>query len=825
MTLLLLAACRYGGPGNADTSRPFEGEAPGEPDAPTTALCPAGRDADGDGYFSVATGGSDCNDLDAATHPGREDLLHDGRDPDCDGVDGPPAACVPGPETCDGADEDCDGLVDDPFALVLGEATVALVADGRVVTGDPSADVVTVYSAGGDALARLSGPDTFGQQLAAGRDLTGDGVGDLVVAAPYAYAVYVYAGPVTDGAQPAWTYTGGAYPGRPGEQLALLPDVTGDGLAELLVSNYRHMLLFSGVADGEPDAAWEISTGGGAWQVGTLPDVDGDALPEVVFGLSTYDSGKGMLVRWDSGDLVANPTYVVGADGQGLGGELAVVGDRLYTVDAGVLAEVSPELTRTSLGIEATAAFDAGDLDGDGVSDLVVADTRGLFALGIGRVPGDLTPQDRRDLGPAGDLDGDGIPDVAALLDGAVVVVDGTRFGDACDGDGDGVTVGDCDDGDPTAHPGAREVPDDADSDCDGQIDAPAEVALGWSPRWATGLGDADGDGSAEWAALASDGVAHLLDGEGELSERGTVTGGLAWATGLAGVGDTDGNGFVELLWRGEDVTALAPLGEGGDVFARAATTFGDGTVWRRGVSVGHAGDVDGDGLADVRMVVTADGDAAAVAIWTDPPGGHVLADDADTLLVAPSGWSAMTVASAPPGEPGDVDGDGRDDLLVGHGGAYGGNGRAMLLLDRPAGTHDLDAVAILSLWGEPGEALGGVLALGGDLDGDALADALVAGQGGARLLTGGPCPLPIRVAPGLTATSAAFVDLDGDGRAALFLADDAVFAVDAAGDVARWRDDPATLLFPLGDTDASRGGDLLYVTTADAVRTGGVAP
>jgi hypothetical protein len=49
---------------------------------------------------------------------------------------------------------------------------------------------------------------------------------------------------------------------------------------------------------------------------------------------------------------------------------------------------------------------------------------------------------------------------------------------DACtaatdDADGDGVTTadGDCDDGDPAVHPGALEVPDGADDDCDGWVD------------------------------------------------------------------------------------------------------------------------------------------------------------------------------------------------------------------------------------------------------------------------------------------------------------------------------------------------------------------
>lgn len=53
------------------------------------------------------------------------------------------------------------------------------------------------------------------------------------------------------------------------------------------------------------------------------------------------------------------------------------------------------------------------------------------------------------------------------------------------DADGDGYTTddGDCDDADPSTHPGAPEQPDGADNDCDGLIDE--------------GTGDFDGDGHA----------------------------------------------------------------------------------------------------------------------------------------------------------------------------------------------------------------------------------------------------------------------------------------------------------------------------------------
>jgi hypothetical protein len=48
-----------------------------------------GVDADRDGFASIATGGSDCNDLSASVYPGATDMAGDGIDQNCDGLGGP----------------------------------------------------------------------------------------------------------------------------------------------------------------------------------------------------------------------------------------------------------------------------------------------------------------------------------------------------------------------------------------------------------------------------------------------------------------------------------------------------------------------------------------------------------------------------------------------------------------------------------------------------------------------------------------------------------------------------------------------------------------
>ncbi|MCO4772139.1 MAG: putative metal-binding motif-containing protein [Deltaproteobacteria bacterium] len=153
----------------------------------------------------------------------------------------------------------------------------------------------------------------------------------------------------------------------------------------------------------------------------------------------------------------------------------------------------------------------AGDLGGDTVGDLWVRvgtnDTSrvGLltspspstwldgsvppFVLTVGPPGGTLVDDDLRfGLGGSGDANGDGVPDLlvtSGFADDAGCTADlcGGAYLLLCvdsDGDGVGVCAGDCDDADDTVLPGALEVCDDLDHDCDGN----------------DGSVDGDGDGS-----------------------------------------------------------------------------------------------------------------------------------------------------------------------------------------------------------------------------------------------------------------------------------------------------------------------------------------
>ena len=88
----------------------------------------------------------------------------------------------------------------------------------------------------------------------------------------------------------------------------------------------------------------------------------------------------------------------------------------------------------------------------------------------------------------------------------------GTSDGGSADSDGDGFTVddGDCDDNDATINPGADEVCDDVDNDCDDEVDeADASDAITW-------YGDTDEDGYGDEADVLTS--CDQPDGYSELS-------------------------------------------------------------------------------------------------------------------------------------------------------------------------------------------------------------------------------------------------------------------------------------------------------------------
>ena len=134
----------------------------------------------------------------------------------------------------------------------------------------------------------------------------------------------------------------------------------------------------------------------------------------------------------------------------------------------------------------------------------------------------------------------------------------------AADEDGDGVSeqAGDCDDADPEVYPGAEEVADGKDNDCDGLVDEGTGGATGGDDNDGDGFtatqGDCDDGDDTVFAGAEeiADGKDNDCDGETDESEglSPSLTNSasdIVTGTGTDYYADVDNDGYPEILSAG----------------------------------------------------------------------------------------------------------------------------------------------------------------------------------------------------------------------------------------------------------------------------------
>ncbi len=271
------------------------------------------------------------------------------------------------------------------------------------------------------------------------------------------------------------------------------------------------------------------------------------------------------------------------------------------------------------------------------------------------------------------------------------------------DKDGWSPCDGDCDDENDAIRPEVFELFDGVDNDCDGDVDfldlARAEAAI-------DGLGDGDGAGwaLAPFADVDGDGNDDFL-----VAARGSDSGGTDAGAIYLVAGSSEG----ELALDG----ALAVLtGESDDDMVADV--------------VQPAGDVNGDGVED--LVV-----GASQADWRGTEAGAaylVLGPVTDSLSLADAdrrfgGETIHDLAGWGLAAGGDVDGDGRDDLLIGAPqGETAAMGAAYLVLDAASSTDSMgleNADWVLRGLAR-GDQAGMAVELSADLNADGLHDLVV---------------------------------------------------------------------------------------------------
>ena len=269
--------------------------------------------------------------------------------------------------------------------------------------------------------------------------------------------------------------------------------------------------------------------------------------------------------------------------------------------------------------------------------------------------------------------------------------------------------------------------------------------------------GDVNGDGFADVIVGANGvqnfdetGAAYLyLGGANGLSATpvSTIEGPdgprVSFGISVAGAGDVNGDGYADVVigsWRnsgGQQTKAWAQLYFGGECgLSPQAASSVEGPLAHpsnRGIAVASAGDVNGDGYGDV--VVGANGtDTVAGGAFLYLGGATGLAASPDAILTRPDGPGATSgsVATA-----GDVNGDGYADVILGSDNV-GSDGHAYVYL---GGAGGLSTTPVSMLGGQAGGggSFGASVASAGDVNGDGYADVVAGGGGAAYVFLGGP--------------------------------------------------------------------------------------
>ena len=328
----------------------------------------------------------------------------------------------------------------------------------------------------------------------------------------------------------------------------------------------------------------------------------------------------------------------------------------------------------------------------------------------------------------------------------------------------------DCDDADDGIHPGAEELCNEVDDDCDGLVDGDdpdgTETTTWYLDTDGDGYGDpdtafeacdtpsgavTDGTDCDDSSALAwpgateecDDGVDNDCDGSdggcamaGDLDlDRG------AWLLGteadaqagssVAFIGDTDGDGVGELLVGAQGAGIVWRVqdklrGTASLADVAGATFTGKASTDSFGCAVAGAGDVDGDGRSDM-LIGAHDASTDGAAYLFLGGSKSASASDADGIIKASSSY--MDLGYSLDGV-GDVNGDGFDDLLVGSWESSNNPEAAFLFLGPLTGTVESDQAFTILVGENAGEEMSSnpAIAKVGDMDGDGLDD-LAVGQ------------------------------------------------------------------------------------------------
>ena len=578
-----------------------------------------------------------------------------------------------------------------------------------------------------DALQKkiFSGPGTsyshFGYSISDAGDVNGDGYDDIIVGAYYFPfpdlngRAYIYYGGLNMNTVPDVIITGENNDDQFGISVSGAGDMNGDGYDDVIVGAYgfssgtgRAYIYFgSANMNNTADVIFNGQSGGDffGYSVSKAGDFNGDGYGDVIVGAQNYDA-YGYTGR----------VYLF------LGG---------LTVDTVADFVVTGEGTLNFFGYSVS---DAGDVNGDGFSDIIV----GAYSISkayiyygstaLDTVP-DLTLSYElytnfgESVSSAGDVNGDGFGDVIVGTStyngfgGAFIFFGGASMNNNYD-----LVLG----GFEWSSNFGRSVSSAGDINGDGFSDV--VVGAGHS-----GIG-LRGKLYVYFGGFLMNNVADItMEGESDYEYLGNS---------VSSAGDVNGDGYSDVIagahgfslntgrvylydyfMKGEIMSDITMTGE-------TANTF-------FGISVSSAGDVNGDGYSDI--IVGADQYSSGTGRAYIYFGGSSMNNVADVTMTGEVDGNhfGISVSSA-----GDVNGDGYSDVIVGASYYSFDTGRAYIYF----GGSSMNNVADVTMTGEvDGNHFGTSVSLAGDVNGDGYSDVIVGASsyssftGRAYVYFGGP--------------------------------------------------------------------------------------
>ncbi len=533
----------------------------------------------------------------------------------------------------------------------------------------------------------------FGKSVGTAGDVNGDGYTDVIVGAPYYTndstdegAAFVWYGSATGiSSSRDWYDEGDATDAWFGYSVGTAGDVNGDGYSDIVVgapgknsSSGSTFAYYGGPASLDDTAGWtkrsNLENAHFGHSVASAGDIDADGFADVIVGAP----------QWDGGQTLEGAAFLYLGTGSGLSS--------------------SPSWSKESN--QANAEFgwsvsSAGDVNGDGYDDVIVGspydeksilhEDEGLVYVYLGSSSGlETTPDWYKDsddpgalfgysVGAAGDVNGDGYGDIIV----------GAPFYDSGETDEGGAWVYK---GSATGIQNApiwHGEPDQEDAEFGYAVDTAGDInADGYSdvivgaPYWDNGQNNEGG----AWVFLGSrygvsDSYKWRNDGDQIAANYGAAVG---------TAGDVNGDGRSDIIVGAPGMDNTYENEGEAFVYHSTGSTLYLTPSWSKlsnqasanfGCSVGTAGDVNGDGYADIIV---------GAYLWnngeSNEGGAWVYHGSSSGVISAPkwhaegdqtSGHFGAAVASA-----GDVNGDGYADVIIGmpwYESAYAQEGRALL--------------------------------------------------------------------------------------------------------------------------------------------------